>query len=450
MAGTLGIGNLRVGRYAAWGDGIHDDTAAIQGALADATSGDTILFPAGTYLVTGTLSLANSRTRLLGEGSQTQIRGGATLPNGIINVSGNQCTIESLMIAGGGAAPASGNPAADAIVISGGAVGTRILNVAQFYVNGWSVNFLATATGYGVMIDNCYFRQCLNGVTFDGSSATGFSPSVMIANTFVDTVATGDCVYLHNCHDFNAASLLLSSSSTTGFGIHLKGTCQAVQIDSSDIFLPSTNAGQWGMYTEPDGGNIPGLITVNATIMAGGDFCYASTNGQGVVFNGCLFTLARQGSVYIAGGSSGDAYSFVGCVSKANNVGNLGNGEFNVQTTSPVVRVSNHTLLAGTNAISPLTAIANANLQIRNSGLSAAVSTPGFPLTTVAVRNTTALDVMAYIVNGTSALTVQVDSVTGLMIIPASQTGSVLIPANSTFTPTYGGGAPTWKWYGLQ
>jgi hypothetical protein len=78
----------------------------------------------------------------------------------------------------------------------------------------------------------------------------------------------------------------------------------------------------------------------------------------------------------------------------------------------------------------------------------AGVTTPGFPATTVAVANGTAVDVMAYIVNGVNALTVQVDTDAALMIIPASQTGSVWIPAGSTFTPTYGGGAPTWKWKG--
>lgn len=39
--------------YGAAGDGATDDTAAIRDALADATSGDTVYFPGGTYLVNG-------------------------------------------------------------------------------------------------------------------------------------------------------------------------------------------------------------------------------------------------------------------------------------------------------------------------------------------------------------------------------------------------------------
>jgi hypothetical protein len=79
---------------------------------------------------------------------------------------------------------------------------------------------------------------------------------------------------------------------------------------------------------------------------------------------------------------------------------------------------------------------------------SGAVSTPGFPATTVAVTNATGSDVVAYITNGAGALTIQVDAVTALMVIPANSVGTVRIPARSTFTPTYGSGAPTWKWYG--
>lgn len=77
-----------------------------------------------------------------------------------------------------------------------------------------------------------------------------------------------------------------------------------------------------------------------------------------------------------------------------------------------------------------------------------AVATPGFPATTVAVQNLTTVDVVAYGVNGANALTIQVDAVAALMVVPALAAFTVRIPAASTFTPTYAGGAPAWKWYG--
>src|SRR5713226_519095 len=162
MPAAPAVGNLRVGRWAAFGDGIHADTVAIQNALAD-TPGGTVQIPAGTFLISSTLALSTDKTRLLGVGSKTAIRIAGAMSNGLIQVTANQCTIESLLIDGANST-ASLNPAADAIVIAGNAVNTRILNISQFYVNGWSANFLSTTTGYGVMIANCHFRQCLNGI----------------------------------------------------------------------------------------------------------------------------------------------------------------------------------------------------------------------------------------------------------------------------------------------
>jgi hypothetical protein len=72
---------------------------------------------------------------------------------------------------------------------------------------------------------------------------------------------------------------------------------------------------------------------------------------------------------------------------------------------------------------------------------------PAFPATGVTITNSAATDVTYYIVNGTSAMTLQVDAVV-VGIIPASGFGTVRIPAGSTFKPTYAGGAPTAVAYG--
>jgi hypothetical protein len=61
--GTIGeAATLNVQNYGAAGDGTTDDTAAIQNAINDASNGDTVLFPAGTYKVTKTLNLTPGAT----------------------------------------------------------------------------------------------------------------------------------------------------------------------------------------------------------------------------------------------------------------------------------------------------------------------------------------------------------------------------------------------------
>jgi hypothetical protein len=77
------------------------------------------------------------------------------------------------------------------------------------------------------------------------------------------------------------------------------------------------------------------------------------------------------------------------------------------------------------------------------------ITTPAFPATTVAVTNTTGVNVMAYITNSSGAITViKINGVTigGTPSIPASGFASILIPANQTFTCTYSAGTPAWGW----
>jgi hypothetical protein len=66
------VGYVTPQDYGAVGDGVHDDTAGVQSAInaVQAAGGGTVLFPAGTYLVTPTaspaLSITGNNVRLLG------------------------------------------------------------------------------------------------------------------------------------------------------------------------------------------------------------------------------------------------------------------------------------------------------------------------------------------------------------------------------------------------
>ena len=55
--------------FGAKGDGINDDTAAIQAAINSLTQGGVVLFPPGNYLLTSTLSISTSSISLQGSGS---------------------------------------------------------------------------------------------------------------------------------------------------------------------------------------------------------------------------------------------------------------------------------------------------------------------------------------------------------------------------------------------
>ena len=66
---NLGVINVRDSKYGAKGDGVTDDTAAIQAALYEAeASGKPLYFPAGTYKVSKTIT---THTRVLNESTGT-------------------------------------------------------------------------------------------------------------------------------------------------------------------------------------------------------------------------------------------------------------------------------------------------------------------------------------------------------------------------------------------
>lgn len=81
VSGTISqpsnIYNVRA--YGATGDGITDDTAAIQAALSAATSGGTVFLPQGTYKTTSTL-VPLSNTVVAGAGAGTIIKFVASAP----------------------------------------------------------------------------------------------------------------------------------------------------------------------------------------------------------------------------------------------------------------------------------------------------------------------------------------------------------------------------------
>jgi len=75
------------------------------------------------------------------------------------------------------------------------------------------------------------------------------------------------------------------------------------------------------------------------------------------------------------------------------------------------------------------------------------VTTPTFPATTVAVTNTTGVDVMVYALAGAAGITViKVNGTTTGLLTAASASAAYYLPAGATTALTYASGSPTWVW----
>lgn len=136
LTDLLGWINVQSMPYGAKGDGVTDDTAALQVALSAAGPSGVVYFPAGTYVISSALTVPSSVT-LLGSGfNTTVIKQTSTTANGFTATSTTALKISDLQVYG----PSSGSGMG--ISISGSPtsyVYLRNVRVAHFGSDGINV-----------------------------------------------------------------------------------------------------------------------------------------------------------------------------------------------------------------------------------------------------------------------------------------------------------------------
>jgi len=144
--------------YGAVGDGMTDDTAAIQAAIDAATQGGSVVFPRGIYMVTGIKLKANG----------TLLVGGARFGTRIVRLSGTQplidmsgtgtlaghlkyCGLENIMI--------HGNYLPGTLVRSYYIDNHIFMNVSFVHCDGTALDFVEA---WDSRFDNCSWEDCGN------------------------------------------------------------------------------------------------------------------------------------------------------------------------------------------------------------------------------------------------------------------------------------------------
>lgn len=153
---TLDSGMLSVKIFGAVGDGITDDTAAIQNAI-DVAGGKTIFFPAGNYAISSILSLKQNVT-LLGERGAFFSALATNVSTHMITISGDKAAIKNMGFDGTNVVPPTGRYS------SGTYAGTAI------YLGGAYAD---------VLIEDCWFSSFPSGAILSYSASSGVSSMVV-------------------------------------------------------------------------------------------------------------------------------------------------------------------------------------------------------------------------------------------------------------------------------
>lgn len=323
------VGYVTPQDYGAVGDGVNDDTTAIQAALnAVATNGSTVFFPPGIYLITASLVVNNSGTIIMGSGWGSQIRyDGSVVTAGAVNApaSTKRVFMRDIRISQTNASH----------------VGTAI--DASNFVNGVLERLLIDSGGnvgvaplIGVQMNasTCHYnviRECR--ISYGGATSRGIS---IIGTSHSNTVQ--DCRLLPIGDDVNSAGVYVTNAHSTtlihpdvesgaGNGIFLDtaahGTtivnayCEAMNINlkiSSGVIAPTILGGTYESATTAntqDNGAV-GSIIMNAWPNSATS-TFSRVNFSGARAGGNLFSVTNttgaptSDNVSFTSQSAGDA-----------------------------------------------------------------------------------------------------------------------------------------------
>ncbi len=188
--------------FGAKGDGATDDTATIQAALS---AYPVVVLPAGTYLLSNTLKIADGKT-LQGCGASTVLKSGSA--DVAINVAGSKVDLISFSLTpatSGGTNVGININSTRGLTSATGAQNYKNINVKNLTVEYFSESQLALNNCWHVNVDNCVFHGLgasnsvqSKGVSFDydGLKLSSWASSgCVFSNSYISSCYIGLNLY---------------------------------------------------------------------------------------------------------------------------------------------------------------------------------------------------------------------------------------------------------------
>lgn len=436
--------------FGATGNGTTDDSSAINKALTTAgnNGGGVVLLGPGTFSIGAGIVIPSDKVILRGSGWDTIIK----------PISGANFDVIST--------PIPGSPGTAGFV-------HNYIGVEQLMIDCSLMSGTTAGTGNGIhfygvrysFIRDVFVQSCPNwAILLDGDN-TGGTPNFGFDNVVsrcIFDLCNANC-FQNNCeaNDFLDNRFKWAGAATAAaqpaFGTQTTNAYH-LQLNSGYAYVAGNVFGKGGTYTTPAiicsnsgpcriiGNRFDQVRHQAITMNAGnhefignalGSPCSANSGDPAIQLGNSNNRVIGNSFDNTAGSTH---HTF--CVSEAggpfsNNIiadntfiqGVTGNGFVNLNATS--------------------TARVHHNAPYNPVG---SVAAPAFPATTIAVQNTTGLDVTAFVANGTGAIT-QV-AITGSVAstntnfqIAASGFAAIRVPAGTSIAFTYASGTPAWTWF---
>ena len=277
--GDLGIVNARL--YGAVGDGVSDDSAAIQSAI-EAASGTTVVIPAGRYVV-GTLALPSETTMMMLSGATLMIRPGVNGP--VLRIDGDGCSVFGGAIDGNASERSIGTP--DGIRVNG--AGARIDSVHIQNTGRYGVFSRASRTH----VIDCHVQDSRSVGIYIEPPSTGGIEDCEISGCTVDRVALGNDLTEGGIkvHGYVSGEILSFGTRITNNIVRMPDA----PADTSSICIEA-----WGFA--------PGSVIAN-NVTHGGEMGISADRSDGCAITGNVVNraelrgieLARSGHCTVAG-----------------------------------------------------------------------------------------------------------------------------------------------------
>lgn len=424
--------------YGAKGDGVTDDTAAIQAAInaAVAAGGGVVFFPLGTYVLSSALSVTGDNIILKGAGwgsvlqpttnANTDII--ATGIPGTVGASGYiryYLGVEQLKLDGSkmsGTTLGQGNG-----IHWYGARYSYIDRVFFYHIPNWAALLEGDNTtpgfnfGYDNVISRCKFDLCAANVMFDGCEGND----------------------LVNCRlDY---ALATTSASQGAFGA--RGTyANHVYLNSGYNYVAGNVIGKGGSYTTPavyatnSGpcriiGNRFDQVRNQAVVLNAGnhEFAFNAVGSPGSAGTGVPGVQLGSSNNRVVGNSFDVT---AGAISATYAIQELGGPFYNNV-------IADNNCLPGTQGVIKISASSTTKIHDNaNYNPVGTLTAPAIPVSGTAYTNTSGVTCQVFIFGGTIQSTLIANTSTGFT------TGAFSLPVGQTITINYSA-APTWVWSGF-